>query len=293
MWRAPVEVSVVIIALNEGVHLRRTVEHLESSLPAHSEILVIDDGSTDGSSDFLGKANRPVRLIRTDKIGVARARNLGAQKSRGKFIFFADAHLAMKPGCWEPMLELLERPAVGGVAPAISDMEYPKDAGYGIRFRGPDLILRWLKRQADQPYPVPLIPWCCGGMRRDVFQATGGFDAGMIRWGMVDNEMSLRLWLQGYELWLAPQVRVAHLFREKFPYRVEWNWFLHNTLRLAVLHFDPKRIERVVEKLRRHPNFPAALALVLTGDVFARRAELASRRVRDSHWYFRRFAVDW
>jgi GT2 family glycosyltransferase len=285
-------ISAVIVSLNEGPHLRDTVENFRATLPADSEVIVVDDGSEDGSADSLPSGG-DVRLFRCDHFGVARARNYGARMARGKFLFFTDAHVAMRDGGWEPMVELLERPEVGGVAPAIGDMEFPDNVGYAIQFRGPDLIMQWLDRKSDGPYPAPLIPWCCGGMRRDVFEASGGFDANMIRWGMVDNEMSVRLWLQGYELWLAPQVLVAHLFKEKFPFTMQSDWFLHNTLRLAFLHFDSRRIASVVAEMAGHPDFPAALARVVTGNLFERRAELNLSRVHDSHWLFEKFPVDW
>lgn len=290
---APGEISLVVIALNEGARLRQTVEQAQATLPPGSEIVVIDDGSTDGSSDFLAGGNGAARLIVTDHIGVARARNLGAQTASGRFLFFADAHLTFEPECWERMTAALAEPGVGGVAPAVVDLEHPQHTGYGIHFRGPDLVMKWLDAQGDDPYAVPLVPWCCGGMRRDVFEATGGFDEGMIRWGMVDNEMSLRLWLEGYELHVVPRARIAHLFRTRFPFQLEWSWFLHNTLRLAFLHFDGQRSERVVDHLRAHPDFPAGIRLLMEDAFFARRQAMAARRVRDSRWYFDRFPVDW
>ena len=45
--------SVVVISLNEGESLRRTVDNLRDTLPSESEIIVVDDSSTDGSSGFL------------------------------------------------------------------------------------------------------------------------------------------------------------------------------------------------------------------------------------------------
>ena len=45
-------------------------------------------------------------------------------------------------------------------------------------------------------------------MRRHVFEAVGGFDGGMTGWGWEDQEISLRLWLLGYELRLVPEVTV-------------------------------------------------------------------------------------
>lgn len=288
-----VDLSVVVIALNEGAHLCRTVTDLHASLPPRSEILVIDDGSSDGSGEALAATDRSVRVIRTERIGVARARNLGARESRGSYIFFADAHLGIEAGCWAPLLESLEHPGVGAVAPAIIDMRRPEHTGYGIRFRGPDLILKWLDLQSADAYAVPLVPWCCGGLRREVFEATGGFDEGMIRWGMIDNEMSLRLWLEGYDLQVVPRARVAHLFREEFPYHLEGAWFIHNTLRLAFLHLDAERIRRVVDELRGQEGFSEALALAMTGDLCARRAALERRRARPIREYFETFPVEW
>ena len=130
-------------------------------------------------------------------------------------------------------------------------------------------------------------------MRRDVFQATGGFDSGLIRWGSDDCELSLRLWLLDYELWVVPQVEVAHLFRNQPPYSLEWTAVLHNTLRLAFVHFSAERIRGVVEALRNHEGFSEGLAQSIVSDFSARRAELMSRRVHDDEWFFRKFGLDW
>ena len=45
------------------------------------------------------------------------------------------------------------------------------------------LEVEWLDRQGDKPYPVPLLPGGCLAMRRDTFEAIGGFDAAAIRCG--------------------------------------------------------------------------------------------------------------
>jgi glycosyltransferase involved in cell wall biosynthesis len=46
-------ISAVVVALNEGEMLQRTVENLFATLPRTSEIIVVDDGSADGSTAFL------------------------------------------------------------------------------------------------------------------------------------------------------------------------------------------------------------------------------------------------
>lgn len=290
--RAPL-VSVVVLARNEGANLRRTVKRLHATLPERSEIVVVDDGSADGCADFLAANGAGVKLIRSDHLGVAKGRNLGARESRGDIIIFADAHISMEPGWWEPMVKLVAKPAVGAVAPTISDMKEPQRKGYGLKMHGPDPTEEWLAKPVSVPRRVPLLPGCCLAMRRDTFEKTGGFDPGMVSWGSNDNEISLRLWLLGYELWVAPQVDVRHLFRSRHPYSVQWSWVLHNKLRLAHVHFGRARIARVVEELSQHAEFDAAMVMLKRSDVTRRRAQLRRRRQHDDEWYFQKFGPDW
>lgn len=277
-------VSVVVVTRNEGERVRETVAQLCATLPPPNEILVVDDGSDDGSTGGLGEGDPRVQIIRASGLGVARGRNLGAARSSGRVIVFADAHLGVPQGWWEPLVAAVEDPRVGGAAPAIANSEREWERGYGLRFTGFDLDVEWLPRLGDEPYAVPLMPWCFGAMRRDVFEATGGFDAGMIQWGSIDNEMSVRLWALGFELKIVPGVEVAHLFRDARPYPIQWTPVVHNRLRLALVHFELGQIARVVEALGHHPEFADAVARAATGDVPARRSEMASRRTRDSSW---------
>lgn len=292
MHNQPPRISVVISALNEGANLRKTVESFQATLPEASEIVVVDDGSDDQSADFL-PAEGKLRLMRANHIGVARARNLGARHTTGNILVFSDAHVAMPEGWWQPMLEVLANPTAGGAAPCITDMTDTDCRGFGLELAGPNPSESWLEKKSDAPFQAALLPWCSTAMRRDVFEATGGFDPGMICWGSIDNEMSVRLWLLGYEQWVIPGVEVRHVFREKRPYPIEWSWALHNKLRLSFVHFGKDRISRVVEALSDHQGFPEAVALLADGDVSSRRKEIASRRVHDAEWLFERFGPSW
>lgn len=281
------KVSVVVVALNEGYYLLRTIQQLLTTLPHGSEILVVDDGSIDGSMNLLADFDSSIQILRVRGLGVAKARNWGAMNTSNKIIIFFDAHMEVQPGWWIPLVEGLTNPTVGAVSPVVSILGQSDKKGYGLRFREPSLSVEWLPKQQGTPYRVPLLPGCCIALRRDTFQAIGGFDGGMIRWGAIDCELSLRLWLLGYELWLLPHVEVAHLFRERHPYRVEWIWVIHNWLRLIFTHCNVSRVACVVEVLKGNSSFSSAFGMVLGSDVWARRASLAARRVRDDDWFFR------
>lgn len=290
------KLSLVVIARNEGVQLRRTVENLLPTLPDSSEIVVVDDGSEDGSADFLATRRGNVRLFRTRAIGVARARNYGARRTRGDILVFADAHIRVEPGWWQPFARALENPSVGAVAPAILDFDQssPRSTtGYGLTFTGPDQSVRWLPKRNDSPFPAPILPGCCLGMSQDTFRVTGGWDDGLLQRGGVDNELSLRLWLLGYRQLILPGIEVRHLFRRRSPFPVDWARYLHNRLRLGLVHLSPERIGKVLAALSGHAQIGEALLLAIENGAFKRRRELSFVKVKNDHWYFEKFGIEW
>jgi glycosyltransferase involved in cell wall biosynthesis len=282
--------SIIIITLNEGEALRRTVDNMLATLPPRSEIIVVDDGSTDGSADFLNDEYAGVACVRVPRrLGVAGARNFGAQHAGGKVLVFSDAHVSVPAGWYEPLLELLARPETGAVAPAVRMMARDGGTGYGQKWRDASLAVEWLNRRDASPYPVPLLCGCFLALRRDVFAEVDGFDSGLVLWGAEDSELSIRLWTLGYECWVVPDVEVQHAFRSHFPYEVKWEPVLHNRLRLASVHFGAERLARVVDRLKRYDEFAEASARLLVGDLGNRSTRIRATRRFDDDWFFARF----
>lgn len=286
-------ISVVVISRNEGRWLKETIGNLEDTLPDGGEIVVVDDGSTDGSADFLARRRNGARRLRAAGLGVAGARNLGASRTQGGVLVFADAHMSFAPGWWKLLVEALDDPKVAAAAPSVASSTSPQVFGYGFSIPKPDLVARWLMRERRKPFAVPILPGCCMAIRRETFEKTGGFDEGLKSRGCVDCETGVRLWLLGYEMWVVPEARVWHRFREQAPYKVTTPEVLHNRLRLALVHLKPARIARVMETLGPDKPLAEALLLAMQGGAAERRAQLERRRVRNDDWLFDRFGIRW
>jgi GT2 family glycosyltransferase len=160
----------------------------------------------------------------------------------------------------------------------VSDVHERHRRGCGLKFTGPELTAEWLPRRSDLPPPAPILAGCTLAIWRHVFQETGGFDGGMLCSGGVDNEICLRLWLLGYTLWIEPRVDVIHLFRKRHPYPIRWDTVLHNRLRLAFVHLDNVRVERVIRTLRSHDRFPAARAITVHTKIAAASCAILVKR---------------
>jgi GT2 family glycosyltransferase len=286
------DVSVVISALNEGAYLGRTVDQVALTAPAGTEVIVVDDGSTDGCCDFLRKAPSDVRLLDPgpERLGASGARNRGAAAARGDVLIFLDAHMSLPGGWIEKLRAALSAPGVGAAGPGIAVLGRPECCGWGMRYQDAGLGIEWLRAPAQaEPATVPMLGGACFAVRRNVFEELGGFDSGLRRWGSEDAELSLRLWMAGYEVRVVPDVVVGHLFREKHPYAIDWATILHNQLRLSFVHFGSARITRVVDRMKRFSDFSAACAMLAESDVNERRAAVHAQRVYDDERYFQLF----
>jgi GT2 family glycosyltransferase len=283
-------VSVVVISHNEGRWLGATVESLHRSLPAGGEIIVVDDWSTDHSAESL-EPHRALRVLRPgQRLGAVRARNFGASRARNEIIVFSDAHVDVPRDWAEKMLAPLERSDVGAVGPAIA-MKYHREAvGYGLRFSDEALNCEWGPWHGSAAHPVPILGAAFMAMRRELFKAFGGFDRGMIRFGMEDPDLDIRLWTFGYACMVVPTVEVGHLFREDHPF-ADYEQFLHNMLRYGVIHFSRERLRRLIASYVDDEYLPVALARVLCSDAQIRRRKIQCKRIHTDDWYFDKFGM--
>jgi glycosyltransferase involved in cell wall biosynthesis len=93
-----VQVSVVIPTFNRARTLPRALDSVLGQTLAATEVIVVDDGSQDGSAELIATRYPQVRYLRLPNGGVSRARNRGIEASRGEWIALLDSDDAWLPG---------------------------------------------------------------------------------------------------------------------------------------------------------------------------------------------------
>ncbi|MGM7719632.1 glycosyltransferase family 2 protein [Metabacillus sp. Hm71] len=285
-------ISIIFPTKNEGENVRLTLDSLFSTQTKHEfEVIVVDDGSTDGCCSFLKtyQNNDRVKLIPTKGIGAANARNLGAEKASGEYLIFCDTHLQFENWWIDRIIETLISEKSDAISPGIADMDHPDSIGYGQTL-SPKLETRWNSKQHSL-FETAVLPGGCLAITRTVFDNVGGFEAGFKTWGHEDVELSIKLWLFGYRCHVLPEVTILHLFRKKHPYIVRNNDVYYNLLRMAYLHFNDVRIQKCKTLFSQRKAKIIELQ-VLQDDVIKQREIYFQKRKYDDDWYFRKFNID-
>jgi len=176
-------VSVVIPVFNGERFLGQAIESVLSQEGVALEVVVVDDGSTDGSTDVATAFGPPVRCLHQANRGIAGARNTGIRASRGELLAFLDADDVWTPGRLRAQVDQLEsEPEVDCI---FGIVEHFRDAGASARY------------ESRAPERAPgLLP---GAMlvRRASFLQVGLFDeerrlAEFIEWQLRAEEHGLR-----------------------------------------------------------------------------------------------------
>jgi glycosyltransferase involved in cell wall biosynthesis len=101
-------VSVVIPSYNAARYVEAAVDSVLGQTFRNVEVLVVDDGSTDGTEAVLSRYGRAIRYLRQENSGVSAARNRGIQESTGRYVAFLDADDTWFPGKLDRQVAALE-----------------------------------------------------------------------------------------------------------------------------------------------------------------------------------------
>lgn len=254
--------SIIIPAFNSINHYKPLLKSLLNINYPDYEIIIVDDGSTDGSYEKIremSKKNSNLRIIKTlRKKGIPGSRNLGIEASKGDLLAFLDMDMEAGEG-WpgELVKILLKDSSIGGVLPKVLDFhrrEIYQCAGFRIIPQSGWVIPRAFgykdMGQFNKTEQVA-IGAAASVIRKEALREIKGFDETLGNFDDIDLGWRLRLF--GWKTLYVPDSIIYHWTAKPWSARKKTNkssselgyeFYLDNLLRMLIKNYELKNLFR-------------------------------------------------
>jgi GT2 family glycosyltransferase len=295
-----VKLSVVILCWND----LKVIDDCLSSIYQEThdidfEVIVSDNGSTDGSIEFISRNYPRVRVVENGgNFGFAAGNNVGIARSSGRYVLILNPDTVIHDGALEKLVDFADR--------------HPEAGGFGCRvlnrdgsYQGPArpfptvrrewvaaLYLRRLAHLSDLFISDAYTGWngdtertidwqsgCCVMFRADVLKSLGGFDVQFF-YHFEEVDLCRRVWDAGYPILYTPGAEITHLGGQsvnRFPIRFELERY-RSRYRYFYKHFGPKGARRcrraALAWIRIRQVGYGALRLLTSGDTLKHRMDM-------------------
>jgi hypothetical protein len=270
---AAVDISFCILNYNQVELLRECLESCLREIDASrlvGELIVIDNGSSDGSADMVRRLFPQVQLIaRTTNGGFAEVNNEAIGRSLGRYLFILNEDTALLPGCLQRLTSYMDaHPETGLSGPRILNTDRSVQLGYHRRLPGIlDTVFTLVGLQSlwrgnpitaranyskelssrTEAFPIEQVAGCAMFMRRDVLAAITGFDEKFHFW-YEDVDLCRRIADAGWAISCVPAAELVHhggvsVRQQQVALLIVWR--TESLLRYFRTHSSPKRYAAV------------------------------------------------
>jgi GT2 family glycosyltransferase len=300
------KLSIVIICWNDWKVIENCLRSIfETTHGIDYEVIVSDNGSTDGSVEKIRHQFPSVRLIENRaNLGFARGNNVGIREARGEYVLILNPDTIIHGGSLDRWIEFAGSHSEAGAfgcrvhnpdgSYQRSARPFPTIARYviaalGLRFLGrlprPVLLDEYEAWQGDSEKEVDWQSGCCLLLRGDLLKKLGGFDERFF-YQFEEVDLCKRVWEAGYRIRYTPEVTITHLGGQsvnRFPVRFAVE-VCRNGYRYFYKHYGSKgacRYRRVMLlKLRIRQASYSLMNLFRPSETLKRRLEMYRTTIR-------------
>ena len=239
------DVTVVLVTYNSAQYVRECVESVAAQEGVQTEIMIVDNLSQDNTVEVVRGLKSVTKLMANrENIGFGRGCNQGAAAGTGRYIYLLnpDAQLVQRDGFARLIRQMEAHPRWGMAGTLILSPDGHKESPPAAHY--PDQ----LRIGADFSHLPGEIAWIMGAsvfLRRDVYEAVGGFDPEFFL-SSEETDLCLRVRKQGYEIGFVPEVEARHVGfgseHDRDPFDV---WFprMNGLLLFWKKHYPPEGVK--------------------------------------------------
>jgi cellulose synthase/poly-beta-1,6-N-acetylglucosamine synthase-like glycosyltransferase len=214
-------VSIVVPAFNEAAGIERAVRSLAAGAYPELEVIVVDDGSTDGTAALVERLELPeVVVIRQQNRGKPAALNRGLAAARHEVVVMVDADTVFEPETLRRLVQPLTDPAVGAVS---GNTKVGNRHGLLGSWQHIEYVMGFNldRRLYDVLECMPTVPGAIGAFRRQALEEVGGISEATLA---EDTDVTIALGRAGWRVVYAEEARawteapssLAALWRQRY-----------------------------------------------------------------------------
>lgn len=193
------DLSVIVLAWNNLDLTRQCVQSLRANTDVDYELIVVDNGSSDGTAEFAEKS-ADIAVVNAENLGFAKGMNEGLARAGGASVAFVNND-TLFPELWASRLveTLTSNPMAGIVLPAVTKAGNP----VSVRNAPGDSVVR-LVPFAEFPSGVVYV------MPRPLIESLGGWNTRYPIASAEDLDLAFTVWAHGYDILVDERVLVEH-----------------------------------------------------------------------------------
>jgi GT2 family glycosyltransferase len=291
-----IQLSIALVNWNNRDYLRQCLKSIEAAqLPFAYEVVVTDNGSTDGSQQMLKERFPYVKIVQNDgNVGVARANNQCIRASSGHYIYILNNDTIVNRASIEAMVEFLDaHPEAGAVG---GNLLNPNGTFQSSFNHFPTLVeelmvVTHLGRRLNPHMPsyngtwptIREVDWISSAsiiVRRQAIEQIGLIDEQYFIYSD-ETDWQYRLWQAGWKVYYLPEVTTVHFGGGSFqPGGKRFTLVYRGRMLFAQKHYS--HLYGVVQRALFAAAASARLAVWLVSALFPGRRDLAGKQVRSN-----------
>ena len=211
--------SIIILTHNQLKYTKKCLESIDLYTPERHELFLVDNGSTDGTTEFLKKyaqMHDNVRLIINEtNLGYAAGNNLAIDQCTGDYILFLNNDVVVTEGWLGGLSTVLDRypdfGMVGPVSNSVSGIQLIETSNYDSDMKSMQNFAKKLKKDRSGTIQEALrLVGFCLLVRKEVIDIIGGFDEGYQNGNFEDDDLCLRSHIAGFKHAIANDIFIHH-----------------------------------------------------------------------------------